>query len=94
MEMDGFRMIVANNTFSKKTIPKSSNTFTAKTISNGTESFAKKPITRGTQHGWTGDNVTDAERIEDLYSSATSGVNEPGGIAHFKNRTAPPDVSH
>jgi len=92
--MDGFGMTVSGNSFAKKTVPKSSNVFVAKTVPTGSESFSKKPVARGTQHGWTGDNVTDAERIEDLYSSSTSGVNEPGGLAHFKNRTAPPDIAH
>lgn len=86
-------MKVSTNSFTKKTELTSSHTFADKTITKGTN-VTKKNVTRGTQHGWEGTNVTDAEIVDSLYSSATSGFAEAGGIAHFKNRTAPPDISH
>ena len=87
-------MRISTNTFSDNTPPKSTNQFAAKTIETGSDTPVDKEIARGTQHGWEGDNVTDAEMIESLYTAPHAGVGEAGGIAHFKNRPTPPEITH
>ena len=55
-------------------------------------SFSKKSFKRGS-NPVNGDNLSDAPRADDLYSTDIFGVNEMGSIAHFLNRKKI-DVSH
>jgi hypothetical protein len=78
------RMNVSDNDFTKKTLTTGSS-FTEKTISKGSE-FTEKEIEKPIV-AWQGDNISEAPRIDDIYSPDLFGVNEvSGSIAHFINR--------
>lgn len=79
---------VSSNSFSKKSFQKSTNAFTDKSTSTSGNSMTKKDFTEGAPV-WEGTNTSDAGLGDDLYSPSLFGVNEAGGIAHFKNVTQP-----
>ena len=85
-------MNLSSNSFSKKTITASSNSFLDKTLSTG-QALTKTPVKKGVSQ-WNGENLSANDYgFDDLYGGTPYGVNEYGGITHFRNR-AKVDVAH
>ena len=85
--------MISSNSFSKDNPTVSSNSFSTTDPTVSSNSFSKDELTRG-GYAWEGENLTDSGGIGDMISGTAPGISEGSGIAHFKNRTAPPDITH
>jgi len=84
---------ISSNNFAKDVPTKSVNAFANSDPSVSANSFAKESLTPG-GYAWEGENMTGGVGIGDMMSGIAPGVEEGGGILHFKNRTTPPDITH
>lgn len=85
-------MRISSNSFSRTDFNPSSTAWSEDQVDVASGSFSRVSKTLGGQ-GWDGPNVTSDEFGFDNPDGAAFGVNEFGGIRHFKNRTQP-DIDH
>ena len=79
-------MVISTLAPSVKTLKKNTVGGIKKTVStSGLDLIKRTPQTNTV--GWSGGNITsDAAGFDDLYSGVPGGINEAGGIDHFRNR--------
>ena len=81
-------MPISSNSFAKDDPTTSANVAASTDPTVSTNVPARDPVTPG-GYAWEGDNLTGGAGIGDMISGIAPGVEEAGGIAHFKNRTQP-----
>ena len=86
-------MSLSSNNFAKDVPTESVNSFANADPSVSANSFAKESLTPG-GYAWEGDNLTGGIGIGDMISGIAPGVEEAGGLLHYRNRDNPPDISH
>lgn len=81
----------SDNNFAKLTFSESSNNFSSGVISESSNTFQDSAMDKGL-NVWEGDNLTSDAYGNDEFGNPF-GINEYGGIDHFKKLT-PPTINH